>query len=70
MTSRAITINEQLLQEERKFLIVASASEDEQELQQMNDMLNHLARKEGLYLSAVASLLKIIASGKDKRRII
>lgn len=60
LTTRAISINKELLAEERKFADFALLSTDIPFLSQMNEKLNDLV-KEHLYLAAAKSLLQIMA---------
>lgn len=61
LTTRAISINKELLAEERKFADFALLSTDIPFLSQMNEKLNDLVAKEHLYLAAAKSLLQIMA---------
>lgn len=60
LTEKAIKVNEKLLADERKFLAAIDSSKDPGYLEQENEMLSELCRKEHLYLSATKSLLQII----------
>ena len=60
LTKKAISINEQLLCDEKKFLTAISSQQDTISLQEMNESLNNLCGKEHLYLAAAKSLLQMI----------
>lgn len=64
LTERAVAINEKLLANEKEFIKALADNKDITSLEDMNENLNEMCRKEYLYLSAAKSLLQIIK--KDK----
>jgi hypothetical protein len=60
LTSRAVSVNEELLADEKKFIATISTSSDVSTLHAMNEHLNELCSKEHLLLSASRSLLQIM----------
>lgn len=62
LTSKAVSVNEKLLSDEKKFIEAVSANSDHVVLEEMNEQLNELCSKEHLLLAASKSLLQIINS--------
>jgi hypothetical protein len=60
LTERALTINEELLADEKKFIKAVSSGEDLSSIKELNEKLNQLCRKEHMYLAATKSLIKTI----------
>jgi hypothetical protein len=61
LVSRAISVNEQLLDHEKRFMDAVSTSADLSSLQELSDHLNELCSKELRFLAASKSLLKIMS---------
>ena len=60
LTSRAVSVNEKLLSNEKEFIAAVSATSDLTSLEAMNDRLNVLCCEEHLLLAASRSLLQIM----------
>jgi DNA-binding MarR family transcriptional regulator len=60
LTKKAVTINEELLANEKKFIEEVSSGGKDSSLEELNEKLNELCSKELLYLAATKSLLQII----------
>lgn len=59
LTKRAISINEKLLEEEKKFVEYLSQHPDISELQSTTDLIATLVRKEVLYSQVAKRLIEI-----------
>lgn len=57
LTERAVRVNEKLLSDEKKFIEAVAAGEESGLLQELNQKLNELCRKEYLYLGAAKNVL-------------
>lgn len=57
LTKRAVSINLQLLEEEKRFIDALSPYSDTNSLNECSDQLRLLIRKEVLYIQAVQNLL-------------
>ncbi len=60
LTKRAVSVNEKLLAEEKHFIEAVTDNTNSFLLEELNENLAELCRKEHLYLSATKSLLQII----------
>ena len=60
LTSKAVSINEKLLADQKRFIDAIMSQEDTVALEETNEKLNELCRIEHLFLSATKSLLQRI----------
>ena len=70
LTSKAVSINEELLKEEREFIAAANENKEITILEKMSRRINILVRKEHLFLGAVGMFIeKIKSSSKGKEEV-
>jgi hypothetical protein len=61
LASKAVSINEELLKEEREFINAVKEDKEITALERMSERINLLVRKEHLFLGAVQLLIKKIS---------